>query len=126
MTISERATASISNTPRNASDRDRLREEWRLVAKEWAAADSKWAEYDEGRKVLLAEMTLRLVEGGMTVSKAELTARCSDQFKSYLRKLYDARRLKNDLEIDKENASRAYWDQNNSEATERAERRMSR
>lgn len=126
MSISERATASIRPIPRDPNDLGRLREEWRILAKQWVSAQARADEFEEGRKMLMDELTLALVREGMAVTKAEKEARVSDQFKAYMRKAHDAKREANDLRIDAKNAELAYWERNNAEATERAERRMSR
>lgn len=123
-TISARASAGVAQTN---LDRDRLREQWRLAALEWSRAEDNASRLEEGRKLLLDDMTLRLVEGGeKSMALAEKKARVSEQFRGYLRKMHDARRIANDLKIEASAADRIYWDHNNREATERAERRMSR
>lgn len=126
MSISERATANVTPYPRNEHDIDRLREEWRLLAKEWSAAKDNADRLSEGKKILLAEMIIRLTKDGMSRQKAEDEALASTQFKEYVRKMHDAKRQAQDLFIDAENADRLYWRQNNAEATQRSERRMSR
>lgn len=125
-TISQRATANIRPVPRDTNDMNRLREEWRLVAKEWVAAQDRADRLEEKRKIALDELTLALVKEGMPVSKAEKEARTSAQFKDVLRQYHDAKRHANNLRIDMQNADRLYWERNNHEATERAERRMAR
>lgn len=126
MNISERATANIVPMQRDASDLNRLREEWRILAKQWVQADSRVDELEEGRKMLLAELKLALIKAGSKLGAAEDEARISQQFKNYVRKYHDAKRVANDLRIDMKNAELAYWERNNAEATERSERRMSR
>lgn len=126
MSISERATASIQPMRRDPNDLGRLREEWRLLAKQWVEAQSRADEFEEGRKMLMDELTLALVKAGTAVTRAEKEARVSEQFKAYMRKAHDAKRAANDIRIDMKNAELAYWERNNAEATERAERRMSR
>lgn len=125
-TISERATASIRPIPRDATDMGRLREEWRLAAKQWVAAQDAADRLEEGRKMVMAELILEFTKGGMPRTKAEDEARTSQKFKEYVRRFHDAKRLANDLRIDAKDKELAYWEQNNSEATQRAERRMSR
>lgn len=126
MTISERASATITPIQRDVNDLDRLREEWRILAKQWVAAEDRVGRLDEGRKMLLAELKLALIKAGSKMGAAEDEARISQQFKEYVRKYHDAKRVANDLKIDMKNAELAYWQRNNAEATERAERRMSR
>jgi hypothetical protein len=128
MTTSERATASIRPMTVDASNRDHARELWRLKAKEWVAAEDNASRLEEGRKLLLDGMIERLLVENekLTATRAERQARTSDQYKGYLRKMHDARRLANDLAIDKVDLDRRYWEIVGNEATERTERRMSR
>ena len=127
MSISERATASIRPIPRDPNDISRLREEWRLLAKQHNDAEDRASRYEEGRKLLLAQLKLAIIETGYKpLSAAEDKARTSEEFKRYLAKMHDARRIANDLRTEVENANRLYWERNNAEATERSERRMSR
>lgn len=126
MSISDRAQANVSPMPRQANDRDRLREEWRMIALQWSDAEDRAKRYEEGRKILLARMRIELIEAGEKATRADDVARNSKQFRTYAKRLYDARKLANDLWIEKENADRLYWSQNNAEAQHRAEMRMSR
>ena len=125
MTQSISQRAMVRETPRDPHDLNRLREEWRLRAEEWSLARALADELEEGRKVLLSELQLALA-ADTTQWKAEREARTCKQFRDYLRKLFDAKRRANDCWIAMQNADRAYWEQNNSEATQRSERRMSR
>jgi len=118
--------ALVKQMPAEPRNRDYLREQWRVAALEFNAADDNASRLEEGRKLLLDDMTLRLMEGGESATKAEKIARTSEQFRTYLRKMHDARREANDLKIRAENANRLYWESVSVEATERAERRMSR
>jgi len=105
---------------------DKLREDWRLLATAWSAAQDIANRYDEGRKILLDEMTLRLTEGdeGMSVAKAERVARTSPEFKSYVRKMYDAQRVAQDARIAMQAADRVYYEQVGAEALSRTEMRL--
>jgi hypothetical protein len=114
------------DAPRDPYDRDRLREEWRLAALAWAAADDEASRLDEGRKVLLDRMTLELQQEVRSVEKARMIARTSDEFGGYLDRLHAAKRKANDARIAMQNADRLYWAHVGNEANERVERRMSR
>ena len=105
---------------------DHMREEWRLRALEWSKAHALASELSEGRKLLLDEMTLRLCSDDekLSLAKAEKIARTSVQFRAYLRRLYDAERLAQDLKIEASNLDRAYYEQVGSEAHERASMRL--
>jgi hypothetical protein len=111
---------------RDPYDRDRLREEWRLAALAWAAAEDEAARLDEGRKVLLDRMTLELQQEVRSVERARMIARTSDEFGGYLARLHTAKRRANDCRIAMQNADRLYWAHVGTEANERVERRMSR
>ena len=127
MTTSERASALVRPIPRDPSDLDRLREEWRLISLEWSAAEDEAARLEEKRKVLLAQMKIELMDSHkMPASRAEDVARSSPQFGQHLEAMHQARRRANDLQIKKTNADRLYWDANNRAANDRAERRMTR
>lgn len=129
-TISERARATIVPTPLpiDRTNRDHLREVWRLAALQWSAAEDNASRLEEGRKLILADAILSMKEGAdkMSDAQADRLARTTDQFRSYLRKMHDARRAANDLKIEAENANRIYWENVTVEANERVERRMSR
>jgi hypothetical protein len=105
---------------------DVLREEWRVIAFEWSAAHDVANRYDEGRKLLLDEITLRLreMEPGLSLTLAEKQARTSQQFKDYLRSMYDAQRKAQDLRIKMQDADRCYYEQVGQEALGRAEMRL--
>lgn len=117
---------AITDIPRDVRDRDRLREEWRIAAKSAVDAEDIASRLEEGRKIVLDEITLSFVEKGESVSKAERMARTSERFKKYVRDMHAARKAANDLKIEAQNADRLYWSNVGHEANERAERRMSR
>jgi hypothetical protein len=112
--------------PRDPYDRDRLREEWRLAALAWSAAEDEAARLDEGRKVLLDRMALELQHEVRSIERARMIARTSDEFGGYLARLHTAKRRANDCRIAMQNADRLYWAHVGNEANERVERRMSR
>lgn len=105
---------------------DVLREKWRVLAYEWSDANDRANRFDEGRKLLLDEITLRFreAEPGLSLSLAEKQARTSQQFRDYLRSMYDAQRKAQDARIAMQDADRLYYEQVGVEAQERAEMRM--
>ena len=127
MSISERATALIKEMPRDPNDINRLREEWRLAANAYNAANDKARRYEEGRKVYLAKLKLGLIDAGFRpLTLAEDRARTSEQFRRFLKRMFDARRIADDLETEMIAADRIYWERKSADATERSERRTSR
>jgi len=126
MSISARATAGITEIPRNSLDRDHLRETWRLAALSWSEAEDVASRLEEKRKMFLDEAALRLHEDGMPMSRAEKEARASLNFSCLCEMMHDARRKANDLRIAMQNADRMYWEAVNQEANTRAEMRLQR
>jgi hypothetical protein len=112
--------------PRDPYDRDRLREEWRLSALAWAAAEDQAERLDEGRKVLLDRLTLEIAAEVKSIERARMMARTSWQFQEWLADMHAAKRKANDARIAMQNADRLYWAHVGNEANERVERRMSR
>lgn len=125
-TNSQRAMAGVRPIPRDGSDRDRLREEWRLLALEAVDAKDKADRAREGKSIFLDELIGTLLEQNPQMKKtdAERLANTSDAYKRYLSKMHEMRRLSAVAEIEAENANRLYWDNNNREADARVERRM--
>jgi hypothetical protein len=131
MNVSQRAIAAssrplVADIPPDPNDRDRLREEWRLAADEFVRLDDRAQRLKDGKTIFRDELTATLIENGMAVSTAERTANTSDAYKTYLRKMHDARLAAALAENEMIDRDRRYWAHNNREATERAERRMSR
>ncbi len=118
----------VQDTPRDPRDRDRLREEWRLA--ELAASDAEDAarRMKEGKQILLDRMVLNQIDGAekVAISRAEMYARTSSEYKTYIDEMHDAMKLASDLGIEAKNKDRLYWESVSHEATERAERRNAR
>lgn len=125
-TTSQRAIVGVRSIPRDGSDRDRLREEWRLLALEAVDAKDKADRAREGKSIFLDQLIGTLLEQNpqMKKSDAERLANTSAALKSYLGKMHEMRRIAAVAEIEAENANRIYWDNNSREADARVERRM--
>ena len=126
--ISQRAAANVQQMPRNANDRDRLREEWRLAAVDAVHAEDRAARAKEGKSIMFDQLVDALLEQNekLSISKAERMARTSDQFKQYLHKMHDLKRDSDLAKINAEDKNRIYWEAVSMEANERIERRMNR
>lgn len=119
------AHAKISNmSPQD--QRQHLSEMVRVAECEWANCESRAAELEEGRSIVMAEMKLNLVKNGLakSMSAAEDTARTSEQWKKYLRSMHDARHKANLARADWRALDRDYWNAVSGEASERAQMRM--
>ncbi len=113
------------------SDRDHLRERWRLAAVEAERAEDKAARRKEGKQIFIDQLIETLIERAETdgeklsQARAERLARTSDAYKSYVLKMHDARLEAGLLRIKAEDLNRQYWSGVSAEATYRAEARAS-
>jgi hypothetical protein len=112
-------------------NQDKLREQWRVAAVEAAHADDKAARLRQGREIFLDELIETLIEQSegdkrLSQAQAERMARTSEPYKAYLRRMHDARRAANLLQIECENKNRIYYESVSMDATARAEMRMTR
>lgn len=126
MTISQRAIAASQDRAPDPRDRNDQLEVWRISAQRHADKRDRARRLDEGRKILLAVTTKRLVESGTAVSRAEMEARASKEFADYVEDVHVAAREADEAWIEAQYQDRLYWDVVSHEATERAERRNTR
>lgn len=137
--ISERAIAAsrpsvVSEIPRDHTDRDRLREEWRLAADEFVRLDDRYQRLKEGKSIFFDELVEALLDNApiedgkkkMSAETAKRTANVCQAHKDYLRKMHDARLDAARQRVEVEDKDRIYWAHVSREATERRERGMSR
>jgi hypothetical protein len=112
------------------SDRDKKRELWRLAAEAAIAAEDKAARYKEGKPIFLDMIIETLIEQAeengqkLATTKAERMARTSKRYRSYLKKMHNARLSAEQLRLQAQDMDRRYWEGVSSEATYRAEMRM--
>ena len=95
LTNSQRALQG-RDVPRNANDGDRLREEFRIKAEKWAELKDLADRLEEGRPMLKDEIILAMIGEGKPASQAERLARVSQQYKDYVKRLFDTKRAAND------------------------------
>lgn len=131
MSISQRAIDAnsgplIQEVPRDPTDRDRLREEWRVAADRFVDLDDHAQRLKEGKSIFFDELVAELIATGLRVGEAERTANTCQRHKDYLRKMHDARRDAARQRVEVENRDRIYWSHVSREATDRADRKMSR
>jgi hypothetical protein len=123
--ISQRAIAA-SEYPRDPTDRDRLREEWRVAAVDHAKKKDLANRLDEGRKILLSVMITELVDSGMPVGKAENLARSSAKFQDHCQDMHAAKLAADLAWVEAEDKDRIYWSHVSEEANMRSEKRLAR
>ena len=91
--------------PRSITEHDKpISELYRLAAMEHVKAERKARELEEGKSIVISEMMNKLCEEDEKLSqaKAERTAKGSDQYKSYIRRMHDARTEANLRKVDAE------------------------
>ena len=131
MSIAQRAIDAsakplVQDIQRDATDRDRLREEWRVAADLHVDLDDLAQRLKEGKSIFYDELLAELIAGGMRVGEAERTANTSDAYKQYLHRMHDARKAAAKQRVEVENRDRIYWSHVSREANSRAETRMAR
>lgn len=136
MSIADRAIAAshrpiVQDVPRDPSDRDRLREEWRLAADLLVDLEDRYQRLRDGKSIFFDELVEALLEQStpdkkITQDAAKRTANTSQAHKDYLRRMHDARLAAARQRIETDDRDRRYWQNVSREATERRERAMSR
>lgn len=99
-----------------------ISEKFRLVAKEWVALDSAANILEEAKSATLSQMMLAL--GDMPVSRAEMQAKASPEWRDYIEKMVKARELANLAKVKLEYIRIQHSEEQSKEATARAERRL--
>jgi hydroxypyruvate isomerase len=99
-----------------------LSETFRLAAKAWVEADAAASLLEETKSANLSQMML--ATNADSVSKAEMLAKASEQWTSYIKTMTDARKHANLLKVQLEWIRMKFSEQQSAEATARAERRI--
>lgn len=136
MSIAQRAIDAssrplVQDVPRDAFDRDRLREEWRVAADLHVELDDRYQRLKEGKSIFFDELVEALLEQStpdkkITAEAAKRTANTCQAHKDYLRKMHDARLAAARQRVEVENRDRIYWSFVSREASARSEARMMR
>ena len=121
MRTSEKAMAAIRSIPE--SDRP-ISEQYRIVAKQWVDAHSAAHILEETKTATLSKLMLDL--GDMPVSRAEMIVKGSDVWRDHLHKMVEARRQADMLRVQLKYIEMRFAEWQASDATARAEMRMSR
>lgn len=99
-----------------------LSEQFRLVAKEWVAADAAANLLEETKTAVLSQRMMAL--GDMPVSRAEMQVKASDDWMDYLKNMVRAREVANELKLKLEWMRMRHFDRQSEEATKRAEMKL--
>lgn len=111
----------MSNT-----DRELVREHWRMAAAAHALADDQYKRAKEGKAIFFDELVGELMAAtpGMAASTAERMARTSQAFKDYVERMHEFRRETAELKLKMADADRRYWECVGHDANRRAEMKM--
>lgn len=99
-----------------------ISEEFRITAKAWVDADSAANLLEETKSAILSQKMVAL--GDMAVSKAEMQVKASPEWVDHITKMVKAREQANLLKVKLEWIRMKFSEQQSSEATARAERRL--
>lgn len=110
----------------SGSDRENLRELWRIAAVAHELAYDAYQRAKEGRQIFLDELVGELMNAnrGMKATTAERMARTSDAYKDYITQMHNFRREAAQLKIKMSDADRRYWEAVGHDANRRAEMKM--
>ena len=99
-----------------------ISEQFRIVAKDWVAANTAADMLEECKSAVLSQQMHAL--GDMPVSRAEMDVKASEEWTEYLRKMVEARGKANLLKVQCEYLRMRHSEQQSAEASARAEMRM--
>lgn len=118
--ISERAIA-----PREMPEREQpISEQFRLVAKDWVDKEKIASLYEETKSSVLSQMMLKL--GDMPVSRAEMQAKASQEWRDFLKRMVEARAEANLARVKMKYVELRFSEWQSSDANARKERQMGR
>ena len=108
------------------SDNEPISEQFRVVAKEWVAADEAASLMEETKSAVVSEMITKIIgyNIGMPFNKAELAAKSSAEYKEFITTMVSLRSKANLLKVKLEYLRMRFSEQQSHEATARAERRL--
>lgn len=118
--VSERAIA-----PREMPEREQpISELFRLAAKDWVEKEKVASLLEETKSSVLSQMMLRL--GDMPVSRAEMHAKASQEWRDFLKEMVDARADANLARVKMKYVELRFSEWQSSDANARKERQMGR
>lgn len=99
-----------------------LSEQFRIAAKAWVDLDSAASLLEETKSAVLSQKMASL--GEMPVSRAELNVKASEEWRTFVTKMVEARQAANLAKVRLEWLRMRFSEQQSFEATARAERRL--
>lgn len=96
----------------------------------WYEAATRWADLEaaadllESTKSAVLSQLMEKIGGGLSVAKAEMSVKASQQWMDHVKKIAAARAASNKAKIDMEFQKMRFWESQSSAATERAVSRL--
>ena len=110
-------------TDRMSQDNDRpISEEYRIIAKKWVDADAAANFLEETKSSVLARRMAML--GDMPVSKAEMKVKASEDWRTFIDEMVNARKEAAKLKVQLEYIKMKFSEWQSIEASKRAEMRL--
>lgn len=109
------------------SDDTPISEVYRLRAREWVEADKAAKLMEESKTIAFSQMVNRTISkavGKMPHNRAEAIVKSGEEYKEYIEKMVMLRSEANLLRVEVEYLRMKHSEQQSSEATARAERRL--
>ena len=97
-------------------------EQFRIVAKSWVDADAAANVFEEMKTANLARLMAQ--EGDIPVSRAEMNVKASEDWRSYLNEMLDARKRATLLKVQMEYLRMKFQEWSSENANKRAEMRL--
>jgi CTP:molybdopterin cytidylyltransferase MocA len=104
------------------SDNLPISEQYRIVAKRWVDAEAAASLMEDTKSAMLSQMMMAL--GDMPVSRAEMQAKASDEWKDFVEGMIEARKQANLLKVQLEYLRMRSAEWTSEEATKRAEMKL--
>jgi hypothetical protein len=99
-----------------------ISEQYRLVAKKWVDAEAAASILEESKSAFLSRLMSNL--GDISVSKAEMTVKASNEWQEYIEGMVTARQHATLLKVQLEYLRMRFQEWNSENATRRAEIRL--
>lgn len=103
-----------------------LSEQFRIIAKKWVDADAAASLLEETKTAVLAQMMSRQIgkTGDITVSRAEMQVKASDEWSSFVSEMVEARKKAALFKVQLEYIRMQFSEWQSREATKRAEMKL--
>lgn len=101
-----------------------LSEHYMLVGESWADAEAAASLLEDLKSSFLSQKMQDWIAGGSALNKAEASVKASDEWREYIEKMVNARKLANKLKVQLEVIRMRAWEQTNQEANNRMAARI--